>query len=281
MSSPAEAPSSTKTRTPLTHLPGHFYWADLQTSDIDGAIAFYAKLFGWTTVEIPGGPAPYCVAQLGGRSKSGLAQLAAGDAARPSWLAYLTVANVDDTLPRVEELGGTVLQPAFDVMDLGRMALVQDPTGATFALWNDTKPGQTTVHDEHGSSFWYEQHSTDIAASLAFYESLVEWESEPQDMGNGVMYYVVSTPDTTDPAQASAAGMMQQMPSATEAGVPSVWSVYFNVDDVDATAALAVEAGGTIVMPPMDIPGIGRSAHVADPQGAMFSIMTPIPRASE
>lgn len=187
------------------------------------------------------------------------------------------MADIDAAVARTSELGGTVASPVMDVLDLGRMAIAQDPTGASFGLWQDAATGVTTVKDEHGSPFWYELHSTDVDASLAFFAGLVGWEAEPNDMGGGLVYYVLSVPGATDPMQQNAGGMMAQMPCAAEAGTPSVWGAYFNVDDADATGKLARELGGSVVMGPHDIPGVGRAVVLADPQGAIFTAMTPIP----
>ncbi|MCW2924524.1 MAG: 27 kDa antigen [Thermoleophilia bacterium] len=271
------------TTTPLTHLHGHFYFADLKSPDPEAVAPFYRQLFGWELDGVPGAPTPYLIARVDERRKAALATLDPEQAQAgtpPHWFTYLTVGDLDATVAKVDGLGGAVLVAPFDVMDIGRMSVVRDSTGAHLGLWED-RVEATTVKDEHGSTVWFELHSTDIDESLRFYGGLVGWTPESNDMGGGVEYHVMAPGGQAeqDPVQVGAAGMMQQMPQAAEAGVPSAWGVYFNVDDVDATVAKLTELGGSVVMGPMDIPGIGRSAAVRDPQGAMFQLLTPAPRA--
>lgn len=260
----------------LAHLPGHWYYADLHTTDIDAATAFYVGLFGWSTFDVEGGPHVYRTANIEGRSKAAITGLE-HPSTPPHWFPYLYVGDIDATLARLPGLGGTIVTPAFDVMDMGRMAVVEDPSGASFGLWQDFRDA-TTVKGEHGSPFWYETHTTDIDAVRTFFTELVGWTYQPNQMGPDLVYYVANHPDEVEPMQQQTAGLMQQMPSAAEAGVPSMWVVYFNVDDADTTAKRAVELGGSIVMGPHDIPGVGRAVSIADPQGALFTAMTPLPR---
>ncbi|MBC7462539.1 MAG: VOC family protein [Thermoleophilia bacterium] len=260
----------------LTHLPGHWYYADLHTTDIDAATRFYVGLFGWSTADIHGGPHVYRTANVEGRAKAAITGLEQ-PGTPPHWFPYLYVTDIDATLARVPELGGAISSPAFDVMDMGRMAVVHDPSGAAFGLWQDFQR-VTTVKGEHGSPSWYETHTTDINAVRRFFTELVGWTYEANLMGDELVYYVASHPDQVEPMQQQAAGLMQQTPSAAAEGAPSMWTVYFNVDDVDATAKLAAELGGTVITGPLDIPGVGRTVSIADPQDAIFSAMTPLPR---
>jgi predicted enzyme related to lactoylglutathione lyase len=264
--------------TPVEHLHGHFYFADLKTTDVQAACDFYGGLFGWRFTQVEGSRPPYMIATIDGRSKAAIACAADELAQRgeqPHWFSYLTVDDLDAAVAKVPGLSGQVHVQPFDVMALGRMAVISDPTGARHGLWED-KVAATTVFDEHGSPFWNELHSSDVDASLAFYEQLAGWTPQPNEMGPDLTYYVMETPQQGDPDQVGAGGMMQRMRD----DMASTWTVYFNVDDADATAATAVELGGSLMMEPHDIPGVGRSTWIIDPTGASFAAMTPLPRAA-
>src|SRR3954468_24670273 len=130
-----------------SHPPGTFCWIELSTSDAAAAKAFYTELFGWTPVEVPIPGGVYYRLQKNGRDAAALFQ----NPVPPAWLLYLSVTSADESASKVTSLGGKQLQPAFDVMDLGRMALVQDPAGATFALWEPRKNPGIGVQDEPGT----------------------------------------------------------------------------------------------------------------------------------
>ncbi|MCW2926820.1 MAG: 27 kDa antigen [Thermoleophilia bacterium] len=271
--------SASSTLTPLAHLPGHFYFTDLHTTDVDAACAFYAGMFGWQFDEIPGAPNRYVPARIDDRSKAAIGGLSEERAAAgtPShWMPYLNVENVDATITRAQELGGTVTAEAVDVFDMGRMAVLTDPTGARFGIWQDAQPGVTTVKDEHGSPFWYELHTSDLDAALAFYGGLVGWTTDAMQMGPDMTYHLI-VPEQVDDVQTGAGGKMGQMQAAREAGAPSQWFSYFNVDDADAAFTKAQEHGARAVMEPHDIPGAGRSCWVEDPTGAQIAMMRPTP----
>jgi predicted enzyme related to lactoylglutathione lyase len=262
--------------TPVQHLHGHFYFADLKTTNVKVTCDFYGALFGWQFTQVEGSQPPYMIATIDGRSKAAIACAAdelEANGRQPHWFSYLNVDDLDAAVEQVPALGGEVLVPPFDVMELGRMSVVADPTGASHGLWQD-KVDATTVFDEHGSPFWNELHSSDVDASLDFYEQLVQWKRQPNEMGPDLTYYVMETPEHGDPKQVGAGGIMQRMRDE----IDSTWTVYFNVDDADAAAAKAVELGGSIMMEPHDIPGVGRSTWIVDPTGAFFAAMTPLPR---
>lgn len=269
---------TTPTFTLLPTLPGHFHFADVHTTDVEASKSFYADLFGWSYQEIPGAPNRYVMADIDGRGKAaitGLTDEQRAEGVPAHWLAYLWVEDINASYAKVAELGGTCLYEPVEVFDFGFMALVQDPTGAMLGLWQD-KRADTTVKDEAGSPFWYELHTTDVDAAIAFYAGLVGWRTDPIDMGHDIAYHLI-VPEQVDELQRNAGGIMQQTSHDTEAGAPSQWYVYFNVDDCDAAFARAQELGAKPVMEPHDIPGAGRSCWVADPQGAYMALMKPEP----
>lgn len=272
----AAAPSSC---TPVQVLPGHFYFTDLHTTDVDDAQRFYSDLLGWRFEEVPGAPNRYVTASVDGRAKGAITGLTTEQRAAdvlPYWFPYLWVEDLDATLGKVEGLGGRIEQPAYDVFDLGRMAVVRDAAGASFGLWQDLTATEPPVKDEHGSAFWYELHSSDVDASLAFYRDLVGWRSERLDMGHRMTYDLV-VPARVDDQQPNAGGVMTMMQPHRDSGRPSTWFTYFNVDDCDAAFARAQQLGAMPVMEPHDIRSAGRSCWVQDPQGALLALMTPAP----
>lgn len=268
------------THVNVPNLPGHFYYADLNTTDVDAAQAFYGSLLGWTFSEIPGAPNRYVPASVEDRAKAAIAGLSPEELERgapPHWLPYLWVTSVDDAVARTPELGGRVVVEAMDVFDMGRMAILEDSTGAMVGVWQDAQPGQTTAKNEHGTPFWFELHTNDLDGAVAFYRELVGWTTNAIDMGHDTKYHLI-VPEQVDELQTGAGGIMKQMPQDLEAGYPSRWFVYFHVNDCDAAFAKAQELGAGVVMEPHDIPTAGRSCWVTDPQGAYIALMTPDPR---
>lgn len=251
-----------------TYAPGTFCWVELSTHDGKDAKRFYTGLFGWSSEDSPIGPDEYyTMLRLHGKDVGALFQMPkqrqlAGVPAH--WASYVTVASADASTARAAELGGTIVKPAFDVMDVGRMATIQDPTGGTFCLWEARRHHGAKVVNEPGAFCWNELTTSDDGKAGAFYTALFGWGSTVREMGP--MRY---TTFTNGPRQA--AGMYQ--PSGVQAAMPTNWLVYFAVADCDASAGRAQELGGSTVTPPADIPGIGRFAVVLDPQGAAFGII--------
>jgi predicted enzyme related to lactoylglutathione lyase len=256
------------TDTP-TLTPGHFCWIDLGAHDAAAAKRFYTALFGWTAVDSQYGPTAgdvYTTYQLGGRA------VAASYAMDPeqkamgmptSWLSYVAVADADASAARAKELGASIVAEPFDVMEVGRMALVQDPTGALFALWQaGTHPG-FGVRGEPGSLGWNELATNGVAKARDFYTALFGWRTDVMNVG---MEYTVFLDD-----QGPLAGAFGLTPEME--GMPTCWLPYFAVEDADASAAKAASLGGTVLKEPADIPGIGRFSLVRDSQGAMFYVM--------
>ena len=257
--------------TRTSYAQGTPNWVDLQTTDPQAAKAFYAGLFGWEFDDqpMPQGGA-YSMAMLRGEPVAAIApqspeMLAAG--APSAWNTYLAVDSVDDAAARVEKAGGQLAMAPFDVMDAGRMAFVIDPSGAPVALWQASQHIGARLVNEPGTVTWNELITTDPKAA-SFYTDVLGMTTSTIDMGTGE-YTLFNVGDdmvggTTPP----------QMP-----GVPNHWHVYFAVADADATAAKVTAQGGSILAEPFDTP-VGRIAVARDPQGAVFSFMTPAPQPS-
>ena len=244
-------------------------WADLATSEPSRAKAFYSTLFGWTYRDNDmGNGQSYSMAQLNGVDAGAIYGQGANEIEQsisPRWNTYINVDDVDAAAARVVPAGGTLMMDPFDVFDVGRMALIFDPTGAVVALWQFTGQSAERVVNEPGAMTWNELSTRDTDVAARFYEELLGWHSHAEDMG-GFDYTVFHI--THD----HPAGGMMKLDEAA-AGVRPHWVVYFAVEDCDATTALAAGNGGKVVVPPTDIPP-GRFAILSDPQGAVFAVMS-------
>jgi uncharacterized protein len=250
-----------------THAPGTFSWVELGTTDAEAAKRFYTGLFGWVPNDTPAGDGTYTLLMLRGREIGGLSKMQKEQLAQgvpPHWLPYVSVASADDTTTKATTLGGRVLAGPFDVMEHGRMSVIQDPTGAAFAVWQAKSHPGAGVRDEPGSLSWCELLTNDAAKAGTFYAALFGWTLKDKPM-SGQKYTVFSKGETMT------GGMMTIM---KEWGpMPSNWLAYFAVDDCDAVAEKAKKLGGTIMKPPDDVPGVGRFAILQDPQGGTFAII--------
>jgi hypothetical protein len=247
---------------------GTFSWVDLATTDAAAAKAFYTRLFGWEAQDMPAGPeGTYTMLSLAGKDVAGLYAMSDEQRAQgipPHWLSYVSVADIDVATEKATTLGGTLLSAPFDVMESGRMALLQDPTGATFALWQAGQHIGAKLVNIPGTFSWNELATTDVERAGAFYSGLFGWEVKRDDMPTGP-YYTFSN-------QGRMAGGMLQM-TEEWGDIPPNWSVYFSVEDCDAAVKQVQELGGTPMMEPFDIPNVGRFAVVQDPQGAVFTVI--------
>jgi len=248
--------------------PGTFCWVELATSDGEAAKKFYTELFGWTANDNPMGPdMVYTMLQLNGKDVGALYKMQSEMTSQgipPHWLSYASVNSADDSAAKAKELGGTLMKGPFDVMDFGRMAVIQDPTGAVFALWQPGTQKGAGVVNVPNSLCWNELATPDTAKAGEFYTELFGWAKDTKDMG-GMSYTSFMNGDRP------AGGMYSPTPEMGE--IPPNWLAYFAVDDADAKLAKANELGATTIAPAMDIPGVGRFAVIQDPQGAVFGII--------
>lgn len=246
-------------------------WVDLATTNPRAAQRFYGTLFGWEFEEQePGGPPSYAMCSKGGKAVAGIMPMSAemeASGVPPMWASYVTVADIERTVARVEPAGGTVLQPPMEIVDAGRMALITDPTGGTLALWEAKNHIGAQLVNEHGTLIWNELMTPDAARAAAFYADVIGWRSETTQAPHGD--YTVFLLDTDPPR-----GIAGALPPP-EPGLAPFWGVYFGVDDCDATTAHAAKLGATVHAGPMDIPEVGRFAFFTDPQGAGFYILQP------
>lgn len=245
-------------------------WVDLQTTDQAGAKQFYASLFGWEYDDLPMPGAVYSMATVSGETVAAIAPMPPGvpEGRPPMWNTYIAVDDVDATAAAVAPAGGQVLMQPFDIGDAGRMAVAADPTGATVAFWQANERIGATVVNESGALIWDELITDNPDSALPFLEAVVGISNASVEMGPGQTYTLLKV-DGVD------IGGCARPPMP---GVPNHWHVYFAVEDADATAAAAAAAGGGVVAQPFDIPSVGRCAVLSDPQGAVFSVLTPAPQ---
>src|SRR5215203_1632661 len=254
--------------------PGTFCWVELGTSDGEAAKKFYTQLFGWDYVDHPMGPGMvYTMLTLQGKDVAALYTLMPDMVAQgipPNWLSYVSVTNVDETAAKAKAAGATLMKEPFDVMTLGRMAVVQDPTGAVFALWQAKDNKGAAIYNVPGSLVWNELGTTDTDKAGDFYSDVFGWTKQGFP-GSPIEYTVFNNGDR------GAGGMYKITPEMGP--IPPHWLIYFAVEDCDATVQKATELGARAMKPAEDIPGVGRFAILLDPQGAAFAVLKPEPQA--
>ena len=249
------------------HPAGSFCWIELGTTDQTAAKNFYGSIFGWTPNDNPMGPGEvYTIFKLEGRDAAAGYTLRADQRAQhvpPHWMLYIMVDNVDASAAKVPQLGGKVIVAPFDVMDAGRMAVIADPAGAYFCLWQANRSTGTQIAQVHGTLCWADLSTPDPERAKAFYSGLFGWQ------------LMVGEKDTSGYLHIkNGEHFIGGVPPAAhrQPGVPPHWLAYFQVDDVDATANKAKEMGAKLFLPPMSMEGVGRMSVIADPQGAVFAI---------
>jgi len=248
--------------------PGTFCWIELGTSDGDAAKNFYTQLFGWDYVDNPMGEAGvYTILKLGGKDVGGLYNLMPDMVAQgvpPHWMSYVLVTNADETAEKAKSEGATIINGPFDVFTLGRMAVIQDPTGAVFSLWEPKEHKGSGIYNVPNSFCWNELGTNDTKRAGEFYSNLFGWSRDTQNFGP-MEYTMFKNGDR------SAGGMYRITPEMGP--IPPHWLVYFAVDDCDAKVQQATGLGASVMKPADDIPGVGRFAILNDPQGAAFAII--------
>ncbi len=238
-------------------------WVDLGTSDAAGAREFYTALFGW---DIQVSPDPqyggYGRALLNGKDVAGIGPAMSPD--QPTaWAVYIGTEDADALSQKVVAAGGHVLAPAFDVGDQGRMAVFADPSGAVISTWQPTAMSGFQTHGANTYS-WAELNARAVETRLSFYHDVFGWELKSSPSPE--MAYTEFVVDGHSVAGAT------EMSELAPAAMPNYWLVYFGVDDVDASTRKALEAGGKVMLEPIDFPG-GRFSMVTDPQGGIFGLL--------
>jgi predicted enzyme related to lactoylglutathione lyase len=249
-----------------SHAQGTFCWFELVANDAPTARRFYTTLLGWQIHEIPMGPeSVYTIFRLNGRDVAAMYPREPEDQKRgpTHWRSYVAVTSSDEMAAKARELGAEIIAEPFDAADVGRMAMIQDPTGASFALWQPrSHPGVGRV-GEPGAGCWNELRTRDVDRAAEFYGELFGWGVRVQEVGS-LPYTLLTLGDQP---------IAGALPMPESAGGPPCWLVYWGVTDIDGSAQ-AARAGGAIVhVAPTDVPGVGRFAVFDDPQGATFALV--------
>jgi predicted enzyme related to lactoylglutathione lyase len=250
------------------HPQGTFCWAELRTPDPVAARKFYGPLLNWEFQEFDiGGGEKYHMGFLREKSAGAMAKL--GEHLKkmgvpPHWGIYMAVDSADVMTKKVATVGGKVLEGPFDVMDVGRMSLVQDPAGAVFMLWEAKKHIGVEVKNEPGAIAWPEVYTNDVERCGSFYSGLFGWKPEPM----GKEYFVMML------AGKGEAGMCLMSGEMKAHNVPSHWMHHFQVASCEKSAEQVRKLGGTVMFEGSD-PNVGSFAICRDPQGAHFGLFEP------
>lgn len=245
--------------------PGTPSWVDLACGDVDRAADFYQALLGW---EVPPAQNPeqtggYRQALLHGAPVAGIMPLMQ-EQQPVAWSTYVSVADADATASAVADAGGTVALPPMDVLDIGRMAVFGDPSGAHFGVWQPRAFTGAGVVNEAGAVCWNELDTRDPEGASSFYGAVFGWVPVEQQTQGGTY----TSFELDGRPVAGMLDMRGRMPDE----VPPHWEVYFAVPDADAAVSRASELGGGALFGPVEIEQ-GRIAVLADSQGASFAVI--------
>jgi hypothetical protein len=240
---------------------------ELATTDQNGAKKFYGDLFGWSVDDAPMGPGEfYSMFKLDGKDAAAAYTLRSEQKAQgvpPHWMIYIATDNVDDSARRAAELGASICAQPFDVMDVGRMAVVQDPTGAMFCLWQPKTNTGIGAKNTDGAFCWADLNTRDVPRAADFYGKLFGWTLEKsQNDPSGYLHikngeeYIGGIPSAE-----------HQDPNA-----PPHWLLYFETSNCDASVEKAKQNGAKVFFGPVSMENVGRFAVLSDPQGAVFSV---------
>jgi predicted enzyme related to lactoylglutathione lyase len=263
--------------TKATQSQGNFIWYELITPDPDGSKAFYDAVVGWDIEPAPAGPMDYrMIRRSDGGNAGGVLRLTpemAQHGARPVWLGYLNVDDVDSVASAIEQEGGKIQMPPSDIPDVGRIAMVTDPQGAPFYIMKPIPPAgdpnaKSDVFsvDQPQHVRWNELSTSDQDGALDFYARHFGIRQEgAMDMGEMGEYRFIFKDELRIGA------VMRKPPQMPV----SLWSFYFGVDDIDRAADALTKSGGAIHHGPVEIPGGEFTIIASDPQGAAFGIVGP------
>jgi uncharacterized protein len=243
-------------------------WVDLGTTDRKAAWEFYQHVFAWT-IEDSGDVGEafghYGTAMQHGLPVAGLGELPPGSPMPPAWTTYIAVDDVDAIARAITAAGGTLLAPAMEVGEEGRMAIAQDPTGGVFGIWQAGRHIGANVVNEPNTLCWNELQTRDPQRARAFYTAVFGWSHER--VGGGTDYTVAHLEDGDE-----GVGGIGEMDPSLGPDVPPFWLAYFAVPDADQAAGQSHALGATVLSGPFDSP-YGRMAVITDPRGAVFAVL--------
>jgi predicted enzyme related to lactoylglutathione lyase len=249
-----------------------FTWYELVTNDMDKAVNFYKKVVGWE-VKDSGMPGfTYMLFGKDGKDVGGMMTWAGAGAPElaPEWMGHIHTASLDEELKAVTADGGTIIKPAQDIPGVGRFAVVMDPQKVKYLLFEPGKREAPARLDQRaaGNVGWHELLTDDAAKAFDYYSKHYGWQKDyAHDMGAMGIYQTFRTDKPL-----FSGGMMNRKGPGMPEGIPPHWQFYFNVDDIEAAQKRVIDAGGKIVMPPMDVPGGSRILQAIDDQGGHFAL---------
>ena len=266
------------------YIPGVPCWVDTSQPDPGAALPFYSGLFGWEFENVmpEGSAGSYFIGHIRGGDVAAVGAIPEGAPQMALWNTYVWVDSADETAAKARDAGGGVVGEPLDVMDSGRMAVLTDPEGVSFCVWQAKEHRGAKVVNEHGSVNFNGLATRDPEGAKAFYGAVFGWQTLP--LAAGVMW---TLPGYGDHLEEASPGLRQQMAqmgapegfidvvaalnpiAGDDSTTPAHWSVTFGVDDADATAATAKTLGGEVVAGPFNAPWT-RMALIKDPQGATF-----------
>jgi predicted enzyme related to lactoylglutathione lyase len=267
------------------YIPGVPCWVDTRQPDPKAAVDFYQGVFGWEFENVmpPGSPLDYFIARVHGGDVAAVGSIPPGAPEITAWNTYIWVDSADETTAKVRDAGGSVLTEPYEVPDAGRMAVVADPEGAVFMVWEAKGHNGAGVVNEPGALNFNGLATRDVESATSFYGAVFGWKT--LSLGPGMQAWTL--PGYGDHLERDNPELRKQVAEAggpagfedvvaslnpipeNEPDTPAHWSVTFGVDDADAVAAKAAELGGTVIMPPFDAPWT-RITVIADPAGAIF-----------
>jgi hypothetical protein len=244
-----------------------FVWYELMTTDAAAAKAFYVKVVGWNTLDMPMPGMTYTLLRIGETQVGGLMAMpqdARQAGMKSAWMGYVGVGDADAAAAKVKRLGGNIMKGPEDIPNVGRFAVAADPQGAVFNLFKPSQSGQRVVSSDPGHIGWHELHTNDWMKAFDFYSEMFGWQKgDAMDMGPMGKYQLFKIGD-------EAAGAMFNSPTAQTA---RFWLYYFIVGDIDEAAKRVTGNGGKILNGPMAVPGERWILQAADPQGAAFALL--------
>ncbi len=243
-------------------------WIDCQVDDTTKAREFYAGLFGWEIYDSPEEAGGYLMAMKHGKPAAGIGPKPQGMPMPSAWTTYFAADSADDIAAKVADQGGQTLMPPFDVLDVGRMFIAADPTGAPFGVWQARAHTGAGVFNEDGAYCWNELHTRGYQQAQAFYAGVFGWTFTEIGDGQSFTYSTFGLPGGGD----AVGGISDDTQMPGEA--PAHWLTWFQTDDTDGSIATATDLGASVVMPADDSP-FGRMAVIRAPQGEVFGLIDP------
>ncbi len=254
------------------HVAGTFCWIELGTTNASAASRFYGEMFGWRRSFMPVGKGNcYTMLQLHGKDIGAVYEVFEEEAPpefSPAWQLYVATPDVNKTTQHAVTLGGKVLIEPRDIEDIGRIAAIEDPTGARIALWQALDHIGAEIVNESGSLAWQELVTSDCDTAKQFYSELFGWQV--QTVSAGARVYTKFKPKRSETPSGGLIPLEQKHEGATAS---SHWRAYFAVEDCDRSVKRAMTLGAQLKTAPTNYSGLGRCAVLSDPQGATFSLV--------